>query len=448
MNDLDLRRELRTLIDDAATPVSATEARLRSRYTTPFLTRWGQWRPWTHRLAVVAVAVAIVVVFFVPLPHLNLFKRLVGPAKTSPATSGSKTPSIGGQLALLKPSGAAADSSFGYGLAISGRTAVVADHDGAVYVLAGSGSKWRQVAELKGPATAEVDGFGTSVAISGATVVVGSPGHSRAAGLAYVFTETAGRWHQVAELKGSDIVANDEFGNAVAIAGTTIVVGTNPVNGDLRGAYVFTKIAGVWKQVTVLKGSDTVAGDGFGYAVAISGATIVVGASGHASAAGRAYVFIREAGVWKQVAELKGSDTVTGDQFGSAVSISGAAIIVGATGHASGAGRVYGFTRSATGWTQTAELKASDSAPGDQFGSQVALSGRAVVVGAFGNQSAGESYIFTKVSAGWKQVAMLRGFITDVDNGYNGPQVAISGTTALMSGNSTINSGGAYLVRA
>ena len=105
-------------------------------------------------------------------------------------------------------------------------------------------------------------------------------------------------------------------------------------------------------------------------------------------------------------------------------------------------------TRSATGWTQTAELKASDSAPGDQFGSQVALSGRAVVVGAFGNQSAGQSYIFTKVSAGWKQVAMLRGFITDVDNGYNGPQVAISGTTALMSGNSTINSGGAYLVRA
>ena len=41
----------------------------------------GRWQrvPWTHRALVVAVAAAILVVFFVPLPHVSLFKNLVSP---------------------------------------------------------------------------------------------------------------------------------------------------------------------------------------------------------------------------------------------------------------------------------------------------------------------------------------------------------------------------------
>ena len=53
---------------------------------------------------------------------------------------------------------------------------------------------------------------------------------------------------------------------------------------------MFTKTAMGWTQVAELKGSDTVAGDNFGI-VATSGATVVVGAAGHAKDAGRAYVF-------------------------------------------------------------------------------------------------------------------------------------------------------------
>jgi len=45
----------------------------------------GQFGSWTHRAVVIAVAAAIVVVFFVPLPHVSLFKRLVAPAKVAPA---------------------------------------------------------------------------------------------------------------------------------------------------------------------------------------------------------------------------------------------------------------------------------------------------------------------------------------------------------------------------
>ena len=51
------------------------------------------WQPasWTHRAVVVAVAAAIVVVFFVPLPHVSLFHSLVAPAKTTPASTSTVT---------------------------------------------------------------------------------------------------------------------------------------------------------------------------------------------------------------------------------------------------------------------------------------------------------------------------------------------------------------------
>ena len=44
-------------------------------------------RRWPHRAVVLAVAAAILAVFFVPLPHASLFKRLVSSARPSTATS-------------------------------------------------------------------------------------------------------------------------------------------------------------------------------------------------------------------------------------------------------------------------------------------------------------------------------------------------------------------------
>ena len=45
--------------------------------------RW-QRASWTHRVWVVAVAAAILVVFFVPLPRASLFHNLVAPTQTTP----------------------------------------------------------------------------------------------------------------------------------------------------------------------------------------------------------------------------------------------------------------------------------------------------------------------------------------------------------------------------
>ena len=72
--------------------------------------------------------------------------------------------------------------------------------------------------------------------------MVGAWWHALDAGRAYVFAKTGAGWKQTAELRGSDTVANDLFGDSVAISGTTVVVGS-PGKAKLPGypgrAYVF-----------------------------------------------------------------------------------------------------------------------------------------------------------------------------------------------------------------
>lgn len=106
-----------------------------------------------------------------------------------------------------------------------------------------------------------------------------------------MFSEAAGIWQQTAELVGSDTTASDAFGEAVALSGTTAIVGAPYIANRAGAAYVFTKTATGWKQVAEDEGSDTAGGDLFGSAAAMSGTTAVVGAPFHAKYAGRTYVF-------------------------------------------------------------------------------------------------------------------------------------------------------------
>jgi hypothetical protein len=151
---------------------------------------------------------------------------------------------------------------------------------------------------------------------------------------------------QQAYLKASNTGVWDYFGYSVAISGDTLVVGAFAedsnavgVNGDqgnnlalnAGAAYVFVRTGGVWVQQAYLKASNTGAGDNFGWSVAISGDTVVVGASIEASNAtgvngdqgdnsaigsGAAYVFFLTGGVWVQQAYLKASNTSAWEQFG------------------------------------------------------------------------------------------------------------------------------------
>ena len=313
----------------------------------------------------------------------------------------------------------------------------VANYSGRAFVFERAATGWIRAAELKGSDTAPGDFFGSSVAVSAKIALVGAPYHAKGAGRAYVFVGTANGWTQAAELKDPDTAtgpkSSENFGWSVAVAGTTAVVGA-PLQAKGAGrAYVFTKTATGWKQAAVLKGGDSAAGDEFGSSVAVAGTTAVVGAPFHAGDAGMAYVFAKTRTGWTETSELSVSGIAAGYEFGSAVAVSGGTALVGA-GHASGGGLGYVFAKTQTGWAEAAELKGVDTVSGDEFGSSVAVSGTKALVGAWAHahfQFAGRAYLFSKTAAGWREVAELKGTDTGA-NDYFGISVGLSGTNAVV----------------
>ena len=364
------------------------------------------------------------------------------------------------QVAEFTASDGAVGDMFGYSVAISGTTAVVGapitmyrnPREGAAYVFTSSGNTWTQVAEFTAADGAENDEFGESVAISGTTAIVGAWGHTvngnTAQGAVYVFSLSGGTWTQSAEFTSSDGAENDEFGQSVAISGTTAIVGAHchTVNGNTAqgAAYVFSLSGGTWTQSAELTSSDGAADDNFGYSVAISSTTAIVGAIGRTvngnAGQGAAYVFSSSGNTWTQSAELTSSDGAENDYFGYSVAISGTTAIVGTryrtvNGNVN-QGAAYVFSSSGNTWTQSAELTSSDGATNDDFGHSVAISGTTAIVGAFehtvnGDAQQGAAYVFNSSGNTWTQSAELTSSDGAAGDSF-GTSVALSGTTVVV----------------
>jgi len=325
------------------------------------------------------------------------------------------------QTAILDASDAAVGAKFGQSVAISGNTAVIGAYGapvganasaGQAYIFTNSGGSWTQTAILNASDVAGGAQFGQSVAISGNTAVIGAygatMGANTSAGQVYIFTYSSGSWTQTAILNASDAATNDHFGFSVGLSddGDNAVIGATGVAVNLEDnagqAYVFQNNGGTWTQVALLNASSDAEEDAaLGRSVAISGNTVVLGASGAQSFAGRAYVFTSSGGSWTRTAILNASDAAGGGQFGFSVGLSDDenTAIIGAN-DAKGTGEAYIFQNNGGTWTQTAILNASDAAANTQFGQSVAISENTVVIGSSwaasgGKSRAGKAYVFS-----------------------------------------------------
>jgi hypothetical protein len=302
----------------------------------------------------------------------------------------------------LTPSDAAGHDQFGAAVAVSGDTVVVgAPLVGAAYVYSPDGSGGHDEIKLTPSDVPTGQDFGRSVDVSGRTIVVGDPFDSDAgsqSGAAYVFTPDGSGGYDRVKLTVSDGAANDRFGRSVAVSGETIVVGA-PGDGEPAfgsgSVYVFIPDGVGGYRETKLTAPDAESDDNFGEAVATWGDTIVVGSPGdddNGDSSGSVYRFAADRfGVFHAI-ELAASDGAAGDLFGGSVAISGTTIVVGASGDdgpgdQSGSAYVFSAVRSG-GYRQT-KLTASDGAPSNGFGWSVAVSGRTVVVGAPFDDDAG-----------------------------------------------------------
>ncbi len=257
--------------------------------------------------------------------------------------------------------------------------------------------------------------------------------------------ETAGR-------KGDEAAAN--FGSGLALEGEEAFIG-EPLTGQGSGAvFVLSRDAETWTERQSLRASDTGPGDGFGWAVAVDGDALVVGAPARDAATGAAYVFRRDAstGAWVEEARLTAGDGQPGDRLGEAVALSGSYALVGAFWHNSQAGAAYVFRRDATTgvWVEEAKLAAADGAPGDWLGRSVAISGPHAVVGApFHDEEKGAAYLFRREAATgvWALHRKFPGVVAGGIPESFGEAVALAGDDLVVGAPSHNAVGALYLIR-
>jgi len=246
---------------------------------------------------------------------------------------------------------------FGYTVAMSATTALVGTVQdqvndlGGIYVFARSGTTWHRQAILYDPDMIGEGDYGASVAVSGGTIVVGTPDN----GCAFVFARSGQEWTWQGTLSRSGESADcptningtdgdDAFGSSVAVSGSTMVIGADglPKNSGRGVAFVFTRSGTTWTLRARLADPHGVNGDEFGYAVAFSGARILVGAPFKAARhCGTAYEYTRSGTTWHERAEVVNPGCAKGDEFGSSLAISGTTALIGAPGVHKSAGAVY-----------------------------------------------------------------------------------------------------------
>jgi trimeric autotransporter adhesin len=342
------------------------------------------------------------------------------------------------QVAEVTASDGNGGDEFGYSVAINGSTMVVGApfhtvgsnaNQGAAYVFTQNAGTWTQQAELSEPSGAAGDNFGFSVAFYGSAVAVGAPHGNGGAGAVYFFNSSGGSAYFVLTAPGGIF----SFGYSLAVLGSNVILVGAPSTGVVvvySNNVVFVTLSGsedslfgssvaadsttgtVWVgapgagwlyvfgtstfiQEGVFVASDEATGDQFGYSVAASNGTIVVGAPSHTvgsnAAQGAAYVFGQNpSGGWYQQQELTEPTGAARDYFGFSVAINSSTIAVGAPNY-NNQGAAYLFPLGLG--TPEATLLATDGAAGDQFGASVALSGSTVVAGAT-EHGPGAAYVF------------------------------------------------------
>jgi hypothetical protein len=276
--------------------------------------------------------------------------------------------------------------------------------NGAAYVYTDGTSGWptKPTATL----TASGSGsLGLSVAISGSTIVAGAPNTDpppgvkyNDSGTAYIYTEGTSGWSSAPTTTLLDAAGQngDEFGYSVGVSGSTIVVG-EPHDGGLGGAFIYTDGTTGWPTTPTASLPDPAnnAADLFGYVVTISGGTVVVAGKYHTD--GAAYIYSQsEAGSWPTTptASLADPGGKAKDGFGYALAVSGSTLAVGAEGTSSGKGATYVYDMGTTSWPTTPTVTLSPLTGDHLFGVSVAVSGTTALVGELNGTAPGATYIY------------------------------------------------------
>jgi hypothetical protein len=258
------------------------------------------------------------------------------------------------------------------------------------------------------------DRRGAAVALSGDVLLVGAPSDNLSrgdrAGSVLVYRRAADGWALEAKLVPPQPSLWGGFGSVIALYGTTAIVGTGSAFRASSAAFVYAHDGAGWRlQATLAPMAPPDVGiAGFGAAVAVSGARVLVGAPGttfgSATPVGSAFVFVREGTGWAQQAMLRlPPDAPPGTaSFGGAVALSGDDAIVGTRPRIGMVrGEAYAFRDpGGGGWTAGQRLLPNQAVTASAgFGSSVAIAGALAIVTAPGMPA---NFVFRRVAGAWQ----------------------------------------------
>jgi hypothetical protein len=291
--------------------------------------------------------------------------------------------------------------------------------------------------------------FGHSLALSGDTLAVGAIEKTRLSLVVYVYEREGEEW----ALQATFRLANSGetvFPPILALSGDTLAVGRPSEKPGVGGSvFIYSRRDGTWTRETRLR--TTVLGD-LGFSLALSGDTLAVGDIGTLHGEGRVgsvTVFRRRGRGWDREAQLSPRELTPDAQFGYAVALEGDRLVVGAQFddlapvHVfRGSVRIY--HRRGTQWQL--EKKFVGGPGRDQLGEHVSLSGDHLAVGAYGHDRA--ATIYEHGPEGWRLQTRLARVDQDAD-GIFGFVTAIEGRRAVTLGTRKTAAGrltvGAYL---
>ena len=227
-------------------------------------------------------------------------------------------------------------------------------------------------------------GFGGALALSDGEVIVGEGGNQIRSGIVYIYRKGGNGWAEAVQLTAPSAAPGDGFGAAIAVDGSTMLVGATSPNGTEGSAYVFSRGGdGAWSPAGQLTVNDLEGNDGFGSAVALDGDVALVAAPAQAGGRGAVYVFRRSGDAWTQEAKLAANVAAENELFGAALALAGDRALVGVPARNDRAGVVLAFARNASGqWDHTGQIAPNGLSRNDAFGASIILQNELAYIGA------------------------------------------------------------------
>lgn len=230
------------------------------------------------------------------------------------------------------------------------------------------------------------------------------------------------------QLSDLDVEANDNAGHAIAFDGNYAVIGSPNDNGGVGSATIYEFDGGRWRKIAFFAAPDSKMRS-FGYAVALSGSSVLVSAPNTTNLNtrdGSIVAYERSGSTWSQAQILTPAAGVSKSQLnlGSSLDMFGSNAIVGTSHY--GAPAAYILTKSGTTWSVGSAL--DFSAVGSAVGTgriKVAIHGTMAVVSDLlgGASKNGEIHVFKASGAVWKDSGVISsigaanfGFSVDVYN--------------------------------